>query len=172
MLFLFHAFKIQVDHWQTTLLKHVSPGYFRNHRQKGWWNRKKRLIFKVNGKVEFPCGLMAMKNGTAYISINKKRMKEAGATAGDTVLVELKEDKSKYGMPMPEKLNEVLLSDPEGKERFEKLTPGKQRNIIHFVSSIKSSQLKIDRALKLINNLKLLPAGKEKVREIFLGPGV
>lgn len=132
---------------------------------------KIRLICTVNGKVEFPCGLMAMKNGTAYISINKKRMKEAGATAGDTVQVELKEDKSKYGMPMPEELNEVLLSDPEGKERFEKLTPVKQRNIIHFVSSVKSSQLKIDRALKLINNLKLLPPGKEKVREIFFGPG-
>ena len=53
--------------------------------------------------------------------------------------------------------------------REEKKNQGKQRNIIYFVSGVKSSQLRIDRALKLINNLKALKEGKETMREIFYG---
>ena len=133
---------------------------------------KNRLLCTVNKKVTFPCALLSRKNGAAYISINKKRMKDADVKAGDEVVLILEKDNSTYGMPMPEELQEVLDQDTEARDRFNALTPGKQRNIIHFVSSVKSSQLKIDRSLKLLNNLKNLPRGKEKVREIFLGPGM
>jgi hypothetical protein len=125
---------------------------------------KTRLICTVNGKVSFQCGFMSLGKGEAYISINKKRMQEAGVEPGAVVNVELVPDKSQYGMDVPEELAEVFRQDPEGEARFKMLTPGKRRYIIFYVSSVKSSQLSIDRALLLIGNLKTLPKGKESFR--------
>lgn len=132
---------------------------------------KSRFICTVNKKVSYPCGLMALRSGLAYISINKSRMSELKLKMGDVVEVELVPDESEFGMPVPEELQELLEQDPEGDDRFRALTPGKQRNIIHYVSGVKSSQLRIDRALKLIGNLKQLPRGKENMRELLYGPG-
>jgi Bacteriocin-protection, YdeI or OmpD-Associated/Domain of unknown function (DUF1905) len=132
----------------------------------GLW-KKQRLICTVNGLASFSCGILPRAGGGGYIMLNKKHMKSAGCLSGDTIKVQLVPDTSRYGMPMPEELEEVLDQDPVGKDRFEKLTPGKQRNIIHFINSVKSSQLRIERALKLIGNLSTLPEGKETVRRIF-----
>jgi hypothetical protein len=129
--------------------------------------RKQRLICTVNGKVTFSCGILPRTAGGGYIMFSKKNMKSAGSIPGDTVKLQLVADTSRYGMPMPEELEEVLHQDPEGKIRFEKLTPGKQRNIIHFINSVKASELRIERSLKLIGNLTMLPEGKETVRRIF-----
>ena len=126
-----------------------------------------RLICTVNKKVSFSCGLMALGDGLAYISIHSKRIKDAGTGVGEEVSVSLVMDDSKYGMEMPEELQEILEQDEVARLRFEKITPGKQRNIIRFVSSVKNSQLRIDRAWKLLTNLKSLPPGKESNSGIF-----
>ena len=81
------------------------------------------------------------------------------------VTIEL--DNSKYGMEMPEELEALLEQDHEGERRFEMLTPSKQRYIIHYVSQVKSSQLKIDRAIMLINNLKALPEDEFDMRRLL-----
>lgn len=126
-----------------------------------------RLLCTVNSTLTFQCGLVALGNGDAYISINAKRMKLLNVTFGSKVSVELKKDESKYGMKVPEELAELLAQDPEGMKRFKKLPPGKQRYIIHYVSTVKSTQLRIDRAILLIENLKKLPPGKESFREML-----
>lgn len=128
---------------------------------------KKRLICKVNGNLEFSCGILPMKNGKGFIMFNRKRMKELGVVRGDTVMVQLCPDQSRYGMQMPEELAEILRQDPEADERFHKLTPGKQRNIILYVSSVKNPDARIERGFKLMDNLKSLPPGKETARKIF-----
>ena len=108
-----------------------------------------------------------MGNGSGYISINSKRLKQLALHAGSEVWVKLQKDESKYGMEVPEELEELLQQDHEGKRRFEGLTPGRQRYIIHYVAGVKSSQLRIDRAILLIENLKKLPVGKESFREML-----
>lgn len=125
---------------------------------------KIRLLCTLNNAITFQCGLVALGSGKAYISINAKRMKQLGLKQGDKVAVALEKDSSKYGMEVPEELSELLAQDDEGRKRFNRLTPGKQRYIIHYVSSVKSSQLRIDRAILLITNLKRLPPGKEDFR--------
>jgi len=70
-------------------------------------------------------------------------------------------------MPVPEELEELLRQDPEGERRFEMLTPGRQRYIIHYVNQVKSSQLRINRAMLLIGNLKKQPEGKESFRAML-----
>jgi hypothetical protein len=129
--------------------------------------RNCRLIATVNGQVSFPCAIQPRSGGGGFVMFSKKRMKEAGCIPGDRVKVQFVHDTSTYGMPMPEELEEVLHQDPYGKSRFDKLTPGKQRNIINYVSSVKSQTLRVERALKLIRNLSALPEGKEPVAAIF-----
>ena len=130
-----------------------------------------RLLCTVNQSLTFQCGMVALGNGNAYISINAKRMKQIGVKFGDEVSVSLEKDKSEYGMDVPEELSALLEQDEEGKRRFDMLPPGKQRYIIYYVSQVKRSQLRIDRAILLISNLKLLPEGNESFREMLgLGP--
>jgi hypothetical protein len=42
-----------------------------------------------------------------------------------------------------------------------------QRYIIHHADGVKSPQLRIERALMMIENLKKLPVGKEEFRRIL-----
>ncbi|MCG9910709.1 MAG: YdeI/OmpD-associated family protein [Flavobacteriales bacterium] len=123
-----------------------------------------RLICTVNGALSFSCGLVALGGGSGYISLNKKRMKELGVKNGDTLRITLQPDDSEYGMEVSEELGEILRQDEEASRRFKALTPGKQRYIIHYVSMVKSSSLRIERGLLLLTNLKKLPEGKETFR--------
>lgn len=128
---------------------------------------KMRLLCTINGKLTFQGGLMALGNGSAYISINMTRLKKLGLKFKDTVTVSLKKDESEYGMPLSEELKELLEQDEEGMRRFKMLTPGKQRYIIHYVNTVKNSQLRIDRAILLITNLKKTKEGKESFRAML-----
>jgi len=67
---------------------------------------------------------------------------------------------------MPEELEALLEQESEGARLFEALSDGKKRYIIHYVGSVKSSQLKIDRAIMLINNLKTM-GGKFDFRHLL-----
>ncbi len=126
-----------------------------------------RLICTINNSLSFQCGLVALGEGRAYINLSIKRMKQIGLKNGMEVFVQLEKDNSKYGFEMPDELNELLLQDNEAKRRFDLLTPGRQRYVIFYVSGVKSSQLKIDRAITLLENLKRLPEGKESFGEML-----
>ncbi|SMO61015.1 YdeI/OmpD-associated family protein [Gracilimonas mengyeensis] len=126
-----------------------------------------RLMCSVNGHKAFHGGMVALGGGAAYITINKKRMKAFGIDKGDEVEVTITLDHSKYGMEVPEELEALLEQDDEGERRFEMLTPGRQRYIIHYVSQVKSSQKRIDRAILLINNLKKQPEDAFDFRELL-----
>lgn len=128
---------------------------------------KVRLLCEVNKQLKFQCGLVSLPEGKAYISINSKRMKELGVVDGDTVDVILTEDRSEYGVEVPEELTELFKQDPEGKRRFDVLKPGMQRYILNHVNTVKNPQLRVDRAFMLITNLKNLTPSKETFREIL-----
>lgn len=126
-----------------------------------------RVVCTLNNKVTFQTGLMALGNGNGYINMNLTRMKKLGVKLKDEVTVTLKKDDSKYGMPMPEELKELLAQDEEGMSRFKLLTPAKQRYILYYVNGVKNPQLRIDRAILLITNLKKTKEGKESFREML-----
>lgn len=126
-----------------------------------------RLMCSINGNKAFHAGLVALGGGAAYITVNKNRMMKYDVEKGDMVEAVIELDNSKYGMEVPEELEALLEQDNEGARRFEMLTPGKQRYIIHYVSQVKSSQKKIDRAIMLINNLKTLPEDKFDFRKLL-----
>lgn len=128
---------------------------------------KARLLCSVNEHKAFQCGIVSLGQGKGYITVNNKRMKEFGIEFGERVSVKLTPDKSEYGLEMPEELSVLLEQDPEGMERFKKLPAGKQRYIIFYVAQVKSPQLRIDRSVKLITNLKSTKPGKESFRAIL-----
>lgn len=128
---------------------------------------KARLHCTVNGKLRFQCGLMALGEGKAYISITKKRMQELGVKLGSSVAVTLEKDDSPYGTEVPAEMEELLLQDEEGNRRFLLLKPGMQRYMLNHVSAVKSPQLRLDRAITLVENLKKLPEGKENFRAML-----
>jgi Domain of unknown function (DUF1905)/Bacteriocin-protection, YdeI or OmpD-Associated len=127
---------------------------------------KRRWLCTVN-TLTWQCGLVALGNGNAYISLNKKIMKELGLTTGQKIKVILEADTSQYGMEMSTELKTLLKQDKEGSRRFQLLPAGKRRYIIYYVSQVKASQLRIDRAIRLIENLKGTSVGKESFREIL-----
>lgn len=126
-----------------------------------------RLVCTVNHSVNFQCGLVSLGDGAAYITLNKARMKQLKLQTGDQVHIQLTKDNSEYGIDMCEELKELLHQDLEGKERFDKLSPGMQRYIIYYVAQVKSPALRLDRAILLIGNLKQLTEGKETFRAIL-----
>ncbi len=128
---------------------------------------KVRVVCKLNDNLTFQTGFIALGNGSGYINLSNARMKKLGIKLKDTVTVTLKKDESKYGFDVPPELKELLAQDEEGMRRFKMLTPGKQRYIIYYVNGVKSSQLKIERAVRLITNLKNTREGKESFREIL-----
>src|SRR5690349_12475744 len=79
---------------------------------------KVRLLCTLNGTLTFQCGLVALGNGSAYITLTKKRMQDAGLRFLDQVHVSLELDNSEYGTLMPEELAEVLHQDPQADVRF------------------------------------------------------
>lgn len=117
--------------------------------------------------ITWQAGLVALGEGWAYINLSTKRMKEAGLSLGSSVEVKLEPDQSEYGATIPEELQAVFDTDPEGYARFQGLTKGMQRYIIHHADGVKSPQLRVERALMMIENLKKLPVGKEEFRRIL-----
>ena len=128
---------------------------------------KTRLICTINDTLSFQCGLVALGEGRAYITVNNARMKKLKIRLGDEIAVKLEKDDSKYGMEVPQELEELLRQDYEGRRRFEGLPKGMQRYIIFYVSGVKSCQLRIDRAIFLIENLKKTTEGNETFRQIL-----
>ncbi|WP_268224588.1 YdeI/OmpD-associated family protein [Sinomicrobium oceani] len=114
----------------------------------------KRVICTFNSKISKPCALMPSGEGSYHILINKKELRELGTDIGETLRVALKPDTSAYGIPMDEEFRAVLDSDPEGERLFEALTPGKKRTLLYMVGKLKSTPLKIQRAVTIIDHLK------------------
>jgi Domain of unknown function (DUF1905)/Bacteriocin-protection, YdeI or OmpD-Associated len=119
----------------------------------GFEGKSKRVLCSIKGAEPFACALMPW-GDIFYIMVNKLRRTELGLNVGDNVDVILEKDESKYGMPMPEELQEVLNQDPEGNKLFHLLTAGKQRSMMWFIGKVKDIDKRIHTALIFVEHLK------------------
>lgn len=115
----------------------------------------RRVVCTLNGTESFQCALMPGGPGVTFINLNKKIRDKLKLKLGSEVTVSLEKDNSEYGLPMPEELAELMKMDEEGSALFHALTPGKQRTLLHIVGSVKNSDIRIRRALAIVNHLKL-----------------
>ena len=112
--------------------------------------RKTRLICTLDKQLSFACGLNHLGDGHFFIILSAKNLRTVGKNQGDRIQVDLLEDPNPLGVDMPEVLDVLLNQQPELRARFEALTTGKQRSIIHSVNKIKDLDLFIRRATDLI----------------------
>lgn len=114
----------------------------------------KRVLATINDVVKIPAGLMPLGDGNYYIIVNAELRRKLNIKLGDEVQIQMQKDRSEYGMPMPESLQEVLLTDEAAKKYFEALTPGKQRSLIYIVAKVKNVDSQIYKAMVIANHLK------------------
>ena len=119
----------------------------------GFTGNVRRVVCSLNGVVSYQCGLMP-KDGEFFIVVNKKFRDRLGIVVGDLVRVELTKDESKYGLPMPDEMREVLDQDPEGDRLFHALTSGKQRTMLYYIAKWKDIDRRIHYALTVVEHLK------------------
>lgn len=117
-------------------------------------DKDRRVVCTLNDQIEFQCALMPRGDGGFFININKKIRDKLKLKVGMQVQASLRKDESKYGLPMPEELDELLKQDVEGDRLFHALTPGKQRNLLYIVGNAKKSDTRITRAIIVIEHLK------------------
>jgi hypothetical protein len=113
----------------------------------------RRVITKVNGTVKYHCAIYGDGMGGHRILLNRERCKKLGLVRGETISVELEKDRSEYGVPMSEELREVLDQNPEADELFHRLTKGTQRTLIYWSDNVKSSEIRIRRAIVMTDHL-------------------
>ena len=113
-----------------------------------------RLVCSLNDVVTFQGALMSDGNGSYFINTNKENRKKVNAKVGDEVNVKLTPDESKYGLPMPEELQELLNQDIEGDQVFHSLTPGRIRSLLHIIGKPKGSDTRLKKAIVVIEYLK------------------
>jgi bifunctional DNA-binding transcriptional regulator/antitoxin component of YhaV-PrlF toxin-antitoxin module len=111
-------------------------------------------VCAINGGHTFQCALLPWTKGGFCIVVNKKIRDKLGISHGDKVEVELVKDESKYGLPMPKELKEVLRQDREGNKLFHNLTPGKQRTMLYYIAKTKNVDRRIHMSLILTEHLK------------------
>jgi hypothetical protein len=117
-------------------------------------NDNKRVICKLNDKVEFQGAIMPKKEGGHFVNVGLTICKQLNIKEGSKVSATFSADKTAYQFEMPDELKEVLNTDPEADEIFHALTAGNKRGLIYLVSQVKCADKKIERALKIAERLK------------------
>lgn len=116
--------------------------------------KNRRIVCTLNDTESFQCALMHKGGGEFFINVNQKIRTKLRLKLHSEVEVCLQKDKSEYGLPMPEELMELLQIDDEGNTLFHALTRGKQRTLLHMIGTPKSSDIRIRKAICIIDHLK------------------
>lgn len=115
----------------------------------------KRVVCTLNNSISFQAAILSKGDGGYFIQINKENRKKLKLNVGDKVEVSIEKDESKYGLPMPEEMEELLLMDPEGDAVFHSLTPGKQRSLLFIIGKPKNSDTRLKKAVVVVDYLKM-----------------
>jgi uncharacterized protein YdeI (YjbR/CyaY-like superfamily) len=113
-----------------------------------------RVLCRINNTLELHAALMHTKEGMSYIMLGKRWLTEIKAKAGTPVSVTLQEDETELQFDIPEEFSAVMESDPGARKIFDALTDGRKRGLIQLVRMVKSSDKKIERALKIAEKIK------------------
>lgn len=113
----------------------------------------KRWVCTIQDALTWHCGLLPTGDRTWFVVLSKAKMNAVEAHVGDWLNVDMVPDTSKYGMPLPEDLAELLADDPEFERKFDAMLPGKRRNAIHQIATAKSTETAAKRIIKLMESL-------------------
>lgn len=101
----------------------------------------------------FALAVQHLKTGERYFAVSAALRRAARIKVGDRVDVVFRlVDPDK--LDVPEELQAVLDQDEEAQEVWLTFTRGYQRGLIHYITSVKSSDARIRRALDLLERAK------------------
>ncbi|MEO1055218.1 MAG: YdeI/OmpD-associated family protein [Bacteroidota bacterium] len=112
--------------------------------------RKTRFLCTLDDQLTYQCGLNHMGDGNFFIIVSSKNLKSIGKGLGENISFELQEDPNPLGVEMPEVLEVLLAQDEELNTKFEKLSMGNKRHVIHSIIKIKDIDLQISKAEETI----------------------
>ncbi len=112
----------------------------------------RRVVISMNG-VSFDRSIQGYKQGEPHVLIGKTHLKEAGITRGDNVIVSLQPADPDH-VELCEEFVEVLAQDAGARERFDKMTRGRQRSLAIYVNTPKRSETRIKRSLEMAMKLR------------------
>jgi hypothetical protein len=115
----------------------------------------RRVLCVINGEKHLHCAIGRSNEFGYFIMVGKATKKKLGLEVGEELLLEFEKDESEFKMDVCDELLEVLSTDEEGQAYFNALTDGRKRSIIHYINKAKQSNTRINRALKIVENLKM-----------------
>lgn len=119
-----------------------------------YFNKSRRVQMFIGDKGPVPAGVMKSKD-YYFILFSKTLMKSLGLTATSSFKVRLVPDKSELAMEVPEEFQMILDGDEEASMYFKKLTPGKQRALLHMIIKIKNDNLRMERSIIMIEHVRI-----------------
>lgn len=114
----------------------------------------KRFLVSLQGGETFHAGLIPAGDQRYFIKINQSLRKKHHLEVGSQCHVQLTQDDSKYGIPIADEMQELLDQDSEGRVLFHALTPGKQRSLLYLINRYKTSDMRLDKAIIILQHLK------------------
>jgi hypothetical protein len=114
----------------------------------------KRAICTISSE-NFHCAFMPKKEGGYFINLGSTICKKLNLKEGGSITLSFTEDNSEFQFEMPEEFSEVLYQDPDADAVFQALTDGNKRGLIYVITLVKSSEKRIERALKVAEKLKM-----------------
>jgi hypothetical protein len=113
-----------------------------------------RVRCTIGDQATFSAPLLHDGDGGFFITLNQSRLKKMNWEEGQPVTLQIESDDSPYGTEVSDAFLACLDDDEEASALFHALTPGKQRTLIHWVDQVKSSEIRIRRALVVMEHLK------------------
>ena len=128
----------------------------------------RRIVCYIDDHDARHCALSHDGLGGWVIFLHKVYFKKYNLKHKQEVSVRIEADTSKYGMPVPPEFEEVLIQDPEALAKFELLTPGMQRSLIYYVAQVKTSDIRLRRAIVIAEHIKIhdKPDGRVLMQEM------
>ncbi len=111
-----------------------------------------RFVCNVDKILAFSCGLNHLGNGNFFIILATRNVKSISKRAGDMVSFESREDPNPLGVKLPEVLTALLEQDESLKQKFDNLTSGKKRSLVHAISRIKDLDKQVAKTTELLQN--------------------
>jgi len=125
----------------------------------------KRVVVVINNDISYQCALMSAGDYGYFVNVNATIRKRTDIKLYDKVILHVQNDKSKYGLPVPEVFQELLKQDPSFTKVFESLSMGKQRSLIHMIGTFKTEQKQLEK-LFVIRDYLLQVQGKLDYKEL------
>ena len=113
----------------------------------------RRLIATINGHT---CkrALQNHADGGSFLIVGQDLLKQCGLKRGSTATVSLVPDPEPDELEMPDAFALVLEQDPAARERWATFPVGRQRSLLHFITSAKQEATQIKRSWELAEKIR------------------